>query len=300
MRKIAFSVNRLWRWIFVGVYLFSLPFMRRLWDIVRAGSGALADMLPLLLGLILLIMLGLYLISMKRERRARVYLSLILICVVYLLFAFSQSRPVERVHLAQYSVLSILVFWAMAEGGGEFGLCLWAVLVTVELGFSDELIQGLLPQRIYDINDVMLNGKGAVLGQAVIAFVIRPWENRALLSSKKEELRMRKDRYLLWAALVVVILLTVFNVFLIERGTPTLVRDVHREDGGLKYRNGFLYFGTLAVTVNAVVIAGVVLSLVAARRRHAAGYYSVRVAVICGLLSPSILIIGRLLSLRFR
>lgn len=72
--------------------------------------------------------------------------------------------PEERIHLVQYGVLAYLVFKAFAVDLApkqNFGL---TFLVTLTLGWGDEIIQSFAPGRFYDNKDIILNGVSGILG----------------------------------------------------------------------------------------------------------------------------------------
>lgn len=293
-------MSRCVRWTIAGIYLFSLPFMRRAWELAGAKSPFLARAIPLASGVALLLALLWRLVLIKREARIFVWLSLAAVCVVYALMFHALPQQIERVHLSQYALLSVLVFWAMGDGYEGYVLSIWAAIVTVELGLADECLQGLLPSRIYDLNDVVLNAKAALMGQAVVAFVLRPWE-RGGRNLKPVDARPAWPGALwLWCAGACVILLAAFNIHALELGTPTITQDVHRGDGAFAHRDGFLYFGMRAILLNATVLAVALLVIVWTRRRPGERARSLRTAVTCGLLSPLVLLAGRLMGLHFR
>jgi hypothetical protein len=293
-------MNRCVRWTIAGFYLSSLPFMRCAWELTGAKSPFLAHAIPLASGVALLLALLWRLVLIKREARIAVWLFLAAVCVVYALMFRALPQQIERVHLSQYALLSMLVFWAMGDGYEGYVLSIWAAIVTVELGLADECLQGLMPSRIYDLNDVVLNAKAALIGQAVIAFVLRPWE-RGGRNLKPVDARPAWPGTLwLWCAWACVILLAAFNVYTLELGTPTITQDVHRGDGAFVHRDGFLYFGLRAILLNAAVLAAATVIVVSTRRRPGERARSLRTAVTCGLLSPLVLLAGRLLNVHFR
>ncbi len=293
-------MKRYLRWAIAGAYLASLPFMRRAWELTGARSAFLSHAIPVAAGAVLLVALLWHLLLIKREARAAVWLSLAAVCVAYALMFRAIPQRIERVHLSQYSLLSMIVFWAMADGYGRYLLCIWAALVTVELGFADECFQGLLPSRIYDLNDVLLNAKAALIGQAVIAFVLRPGETGGHIVESIKAHAGRRGTRSLWCVFACVILLTAFNIYTLERGTPTITHDVHREDGTFAHRDGFLYFGPGTVLLNVAVLTAAFVIGVSTGRRSGAGARSLRTAIICGLFSALVLLTGRLLNLHFR
>ena len=83
----------------------------------------------------------------------------------------------ERSHLIEYSVLALLIYSALRErkqnGGKVFMPPLIAILITALLGVIDEMIQILLPNRVYDPQDMLFNTLAAVL--AVGTFQLLRW-----------------------------------------------------------------------------------------------------------------------------
>jgi len=78
------------------------------------------------------------------------------------------QSPVEGIHLAQYGLMGVLTLRALrntvslpiAYGGG--------VLLTLAVSWGNELIQSILPNRVYDLRDVALDGISAILGMMVV------------------------------------------------------------------------------------------------------------------------------------
>ncbi|HRC85997.1 MAG TPA: hypothetical protein PK413_10345 [Thermoanaerobaculia bacterium] len=107
----------------------------------------------------------------------RAWLALLGIALGYAaVFPFAVA-PEERLHLIEYGGLALLIFGALSErsrarvgaGGRPWPLrlrALVALLLTSLLGFGDELIQGLLPSRVYDLRDVAFNAAAAALALA--------------------------------------------------------------------------------------------------------------------------------------
>ncbi len=74
--------------------------------------------------------------------------------------------PEERLHFLQYGLIALLARRALAFGSGpgrQYGL---AVLLAGLFGLGDELIQAVLPDRVYDSVDVLINVLAAVLAIA--------------------------------------------------------------------------------------------------------------------------------------
>ena len=95
----------------------------------------------------------------------------------------------ERTHLFEYGVVAVLIYQALrerADNGGRVRVpAVVALVVTALLGWLDEGIQALLPNRVYDNFDVMSNVIAAAIGIVGSAAVrvctrIRPgaWRRR--------------------------------------------------------------------------------------------------------------------------
>jgi len=72
--------------------------------------------------------------------------------------------PEERIHLAEYGLLGLMLGWAFK--GSRRWPDLWPLAVALAwmLGWGDELIQAVLPNRVYDVRDIILNGLAGMAG----------------------------------------------------------------------------------------------------------------------------------------
>jgi len=90
------------------------------------------------------------------------------------LFFYLNPNPYELTHLPEYAVLSVLIMGAVREnkakaGGSVHGRSLYvrAAVITVIFGAVDELYQGALPMRFFNVYDIFLNGAGGILGLTI-------------------------------------------------------------------------------------------------------------------------------------
>jgi hypothetical protein len=77
------------------------------------------------------------------------------------------SVPEERLHFLQYGLMAVLARRALAtwplHGWAQY---LAAVAFASAAGWGDELVQGRLPGRVYDLRDVLINASAAGLAMA--------------------------------------------------------------------------------------------------------------------------------------
>ena len=97
----------------------------------------------------------------------------------YLLWKLSRA-PAERIHLLEYGLIGILAHRAVGHHADEPGRTLLAILVTLNIGLVDELVQGLLPTRYYDTKDILVNTASGMLGVASAMLAGRADPDRGL------------------------------------------------------------------------------------------------------------------------
>jgi len=97
-------------------------------------------------------------ISVSSWVRLFAFLALYLVCVVE-----ATSITVERVHFIEYGLLGLLCLQAVGSQYGSARRVAYAVVVGFVIGFIDEVIQGLLLSRYYDLRDVSINLLGVGL-----------------------------------------------------------------------------------------------------------------------------------------
>ena len=98
------------------------------------------------------------------------------IATVYLFALFRMSIP-ERSHIIEYSVVAAFIYAALLErrsqGRRVAAPSILAILATTLIGTVDELIQLVLPSRVFDTNDILFNFLAAVM--AVGGFAALRW-----------------------------------------------------------------------------------------------------------------------------
>ena len=102
------------------------------------------------------------------------------IVIVYIMawLRIGIATPEERTHLFEYSLVAALVHEALLErrenGRRVPAPAILALIISVLLGWLDEGIQSLLPNRVYDNMDVLFNSLAATMiigSRWILAFV---------------------------------------------------------------------------------------------------------------------------------
>lgn len=164
--------RRSWR-IALGVLgaiygsLYFLPFLLEFLrdrNLLRVALGALAATL-----------FAAVVVSFARRRAgAREWAVLAAIVAAYALVLSRMSILQERLHLLEYGALALLVRDALrwrflaqpSRAHPERDAALGALLLTAAAGWVDELLQGILPNRYYDLRDVGFNALAAAMALA--------------------------------------------------------------------------------------------------------------------------------------
>lgn len=85
-----------------------------------------------------------------------------------LLLARYTSIIAEKVHLLEYGYLSYLALKVFKDMRSREVSYICVIITVVVVGYLDELIQKILPNRVYDMRDVYLNVLSGLLGLALV------------------------------------------------------------------------------------------------------------------------------------
>ena len=154
-------------------------------------------------GIVFLLAAILVVLAIRRSRAGwRVYLGLAGAALLYVPVLILLRLPEERLHLVQYGLFCGLVFAALRERRTHRPLLsdattlqriagapwLQSMVLTLAAGWIDEGIQGILPNRYYDLRDVALNLSAGILylvGWRVVQ-ATRSWESRSAVAPDHE------------------------------------------------------------------------------------------------------------------
>jgi len=154
-----------------------LPVFPTVWGALSGRwPGALKGITYGLPMLLFMLFLG-HRLFIRRLRDPLFYVLFLFIVLVYgLLLALVCRYPAERFHLVEYGGLVFLLHWSMkpktriGDGIGTRTARTYLVILTYTfaVGLADELIQALLPNRIYDVKDVVINWAASLLATALL------------------------------------------------------------------------------------------------------------------------------------
>lgn len=118
----------------------------------------------------------------RRPGRREIWVALGVTAVFGMVVVRMGIGPEERTHLFEYGLLAVLVHQALTErvrNGRRVPIpAILTIAVTALLGWVDEGIQAILPNRLYDIRDVGVNALAGLM--AIVASVVlaraRQWD----------------------------------------------------------------------------------------------------------------------------
>lgn len=89
------------------------------------------------------------------------------VTAVYLMVFVRMALPEERTHLIEYGVVAVLAYAALRErrdsGRPVPAPWLLAFGLTAAVGVVDEIVQAVLPSRVFDVRDIGFNLAAAAL-----------------------------------------------------------------------------------------------------------------------------------------
>lgn len=157
-----------WGWV-AGVTAFiylSLPVMPWVWNALDRKTPWLLRGGVALLALLVLSTVWIVVLVDRRERRPLPLIVLSLLTALFTAGLFIVPYPSERIHFFEYGILGMLILRSSLRTMPESR---WAgagvaALVLAAIGSGDELIQYLLPNRVFDWHDIWFNVLGGALG----------------------------------------------------------------------------------------------------------------------------------------
>ena len=171
--------NRLLRYV-----LFTRHFyiMRPIINFLKATLGGSLNLSIVIIFLIMLPLVLVHIISNRARYGVSQYLWFAFISCLYGLVIYIVDVPEEQVHFIEYGILSGLIYIALTHDiHNNVYVYFLTAFIVFAFGAVDEVIQWILPNRIFDIRDILINGISGILVQLLIAKVIS--KRKAILIS---------------------------------------------------------------------------------------------------------------------
>jgi len=147
--------------------------MRPILNFLKATFG---NYLKLGVGVMFLTILSVvlaHIISNSKRYSVNQYLWFSFISCLYGLVIYVLELPEEQFHFIEYGILSVLIYVALTHDIDNKSTYYLAAIIVFVLGTIDEAIQWILPNRFFDIRDLVMNGIAGMLPQLLIAMVIK-------------------------------------------------------------------------------------------------------------------------------
>ena len=159
-----------WAWV-LSIYS-TLYFVRPVCEFLKKTTP-FALLVDIFLFSFFLILITVLCIHFKIQKWP-VYFGLVMILSFYGYFANLIIYPEEKIHFLEYGFLAYLILKAcLIDFNSKLAVIIAFVLSSV-LGWVDELIQGILPNRYYQNEDVLLNCLSAALGLLLTLIFLNP------------------------------------------------------------------------------------------------------------------------------
>lgn len=141
------------------------------------SHGVLRTTLAVFYGLCVLVLI--LMLSVRHAREVWRYLVFFTIVGLYAAVARRVQVPEEQIHFFEYGLVGVFFARALRIRWGKGVATFLAALALAALaGWVDELLQGRIPNRHYDVRDIALNVVSAGLGLWVYQILPAPRTNR--------------------------------------------------------------------------------------------------------------------------
>ena len=167
-QKNSRSVRRVFLWAFVACYTLTLPHVILIYNaIVKHLSYNIARKTPV----VILIVMGIaYVLTALVLKKGPQALKMLFPCIliVYTII-YLEPNPNKHIHIPEYIVMAWILFEVLSldyKGKGIFGL---VFVCAALLGIVDEILQGILPDRHYGWQDMVVNSSSAIIGIFTLA-----------------------------------------------------------------------------------------------------------------------------------
>jgi len=105
-----------------------------------------------------------YLSRLWKLPRINIFFTIVIL-LAGIVYSFALPLPEERIHLVQFGLLGLLACPSFKEGDIGGWIWIWKPLLFVfSVGAADEVLQWFLPDRVFDLRDILFNTLGGIWG----------------------------------------------------------------------------------------------------------------------------------------
>lgn len=159
---------------YVSIIYCTLGVMQSMWASLSTElTGKLVAALSLLYTLAGIICFAFIVFANRAKSILKYVLFFLFAWVLFKMLAAAQT-PAEKIHIAEYGLVGILVYNALKIDVDRFKWRLYAYgsLLCLVSGAIDEVIQRFLPNRVFDWRDIVMNGVSGVVTLLAIRLCI--------------------------------------------------------------------------------------------------------------------------------
>lgn len=171
------NLRKIW-WIITTLYisfiyatLGNAPAIWKSLNSLLGGKGVVAQYI-----IYSLVFIGvfIYILWVKKERLITRYLLFFLFISIFFIMVEFEKNPAEKIHTAQYGLFGVLLYNALKIDFNPLNknLYLCGFFICLVAGTLDEVIQGILPNRVFTWHDIFINGISGIIALLIIRFNI--------------------------------------------------------------------------------------------------------------------------------
>jgi len=166
-------------WVSVGIVVIiiviSLPLTPLLWNAGLNVFGPWFNKSGYVIFAGAFMVFAVYMIRRRASFGLSGFLLVGALAAVYIgLMNYLCQYPADQIHFAEYGLLAFLLHRAFCLHFNKLKANAFSFLVAGCVGILDECIQYALPNRVFEMRDIMTNLLAAALGLALVAVLVRP------------------------------------------------------------------------------------------------------------------------------
>ncbi len=150
-------------WIIIAIYIFLIYSTLSVTPLILnfLYTSLEQKFLTIIVNIIFIIITLLIIYFLIKKKKLKISFFLLIFLFLILFWITQIEKPAERIHFLEYGILGVLIFKATGE---KVKQNIFGIILLVMIAVIDELIQYMLPNRVGDIKDVIMNIIGGIIG----------------------------------------------------------------------------------------------------------------------------------------